>query len=319
MRAIILPPRNPSASFRILYESDWLVNAEDFPGLLADSEKTERFIGKNFATEAGIRRARRLFLNDDSLFARMGNVYKLMIDEGKRAAVEQPYLAEMAEAARRKRPKASAWVLDLACGTGFHSRLLAGEGYPVIGIDASRSMLAAAERVESAGRIQYREGDLLKPLPLDKEASLVLLLGNTLSLFSSRDQVETVLGHAAKATGKGGILLVQILNYRRLSASAVTKHGIVDGRETILTKSLQTTNDGRVALAFTASQKSPAGEWRTESESTLLQPWACKDIERAAKKVGFALKALRGSMRKSEFDAENSADCVFQFVRSSAM
>ena len=41
-------------------------------------------------------------------------------------------------------------VLDLACGTGSLSMLLAGRGYRVIGADLSEDMLAEAERKADA-------------------------------------------------------------------------------------------------------------------------------------------------------------------------
>jgi SAM-dependent methyltransferase len=320
------PPPRPTVNFRLLYESDWLVNASDSPALMAEAARLESFVGKNFRTPAGRRRARAVLLREESLFARMGNVYRLMIDERRRRAVEGPYLLEIAEEARRagasrKRPIASTLVLDLACGTGFHSRLLARAGYPVVAVDFSRSMLAEARRAHAQGAAVYRWGDLLKPLEVERPACLTLLLGNTLGLFQDTNQLDTVLRNAAQATRPGGIVLCQTLNWSRLRGrdpSVVSRRGRVEGRETVLTKSLymDEARGGGVVLTFTASKRDEKGRWQTHAESTLLRPWTPKEIEARAARAGLVLEALAGSMKKDRFDLNTSADCVFRFRRA---
>ena len=49
-------------------------------------------------------------------------------------------------------------VLDAACGTGRHSRILAARGHRVIGVDRSPEMLEKARRNVEAG--EFREGDM---------------------------------------------------------------------------------------------------------------------------------------------------------------
>ena len=333
------PPRRARVNFRILYESDWLVNAAEIPAPASNPERVESFIRKNFRTAAGLRRARAVLLGERSIFARMGNVYELMTDERKRRAAEESYLLEMAEGARgagggRKRPKAATLVLDLACGTGFHSRLLGRAGYPVVGIDFSRSMLRAARGVAASGagarsaarglRIHYQWGDLLQPIAVAPPASLTLLLGNTLSVFQTEDDLRAVLLHAAGATCPRGIVLCQVLNYARLRSlppAATTRHGKVNGRETVLTKSLQPLDDGTVLLTFAATQHETSRhgrsrEWRTSAEATRLRCWSGDEITAAARAAGLELRALWGSMSKSPFDAHESPDCVLQFRRN---
>jgi len=54
-------------------------------------------------------------------------------------------------------------VLDAACGTGRHSRVLAARGHRIIGVDRSPEMLEKARRSVGAG--EFREGSLTA-LPL---------------------------------------------------------------------------------------------------------------------------------------------------------
>lgn len=76
-------------------------------------------------------------------------------------------------------PRAGQRVVDVACGQGVLCRLLAGQGVDVVGVDAARSLIAAARErertgdratgrkgknasevsAEKLGRIEYRVGD----------------------------------------------------------------------------------------------------------------------------------------------------------------
>jgi len=56
-------------------------------------------------------------------------------------------------------------VLDAGCGQGYLSRMLAARGARVTGIDLSPRLIAKARERDVDGRIDYRLGDLSRPLP----------------------------------------------------------------------------------------------------------------------------------------------------------
>jgi SAM-dependent methyltransferase len=262
-------------------------------------------------------------LSKSNLFERMGPVYKLLVDEKARARREAPLLLELADRARaigvrRRRPVAATPVLDLACGTGFHARLLAGAGFSALGLDFSASMLdeARRRRVQGPGRVEYRRANLLEPLPVKKPAPLALLLGNTLSVFTAREERDLVMRNVAAVLCPGGLLLCQILNYRRLIERdnvTVTRHGRVRGRETILTKVLQATEDGRVVLSMNSSQKNRAGEWESASEVSVLNPLRPEELVESARQAGLILESAWGDHAKSPFDESSSVDAISLF------
>ena len=55
-------------------------------------------------------------------------------------------------------------ILDLACGIGRHSVLLAEEGYRVVGVDLSPTFIARAEELAAESgvddRVEFRVGDM---------------------------------------------------------------------------------------------------------------------------------------------------------------
>lgn len=263
----------------------------------------------------------------------MGKVYKLLVNERLRRRREEPLLLELAEragvadatrktsapharSAPRLKPRAATLVLDLGCGTGFHSRLLARAGFPVLAIDASPSMLRTARRFKTTGSIVYKWGDLLAPLPVEQPASLTLLLGNTLSVFETPRDLRRVLGHAAAATRSGGLVLCQVLNYerlRRLGTVTTVRHGRVDGRETVLTKVLQVVEDGRVLLSLTACRRGKSGAWESFGEVSTLTPVQPRALQTAARRAGLRPEAVWGGYAKEPFDPAASVDYIALF------
>jgi 2-polyprenyl-3-methyl-5-hydroxy-6-metoxy-1,4-benzoquinol methylase len=56
-------------------------------------------------------------------------------------------------------------ILDAGCGEGYLSRVLASRSAKVTGIDVSPRLIQIAREKDPDGAIEYRVGDLSKPLP----------------------------------------------------------------------------------------------------------------------------------------------------------
>jgi SAM-dependent methyltransferase len=110
-------------------------------------------------------------------------------------------------------------ILDLACGIGRHSVLLAEEGYRVVGVDLSPTFIARAE--ESAAergvddRVEFRVGDMRE---------IGMLLGDLRGEFNAVVNLFTSMGFWDEGTDReilrqlldlsapGGVLVVDIVN-----------------------------------------------------------------------------------------------------------
>ena len=99
-------------------------------------------------------------------------------------------------------PKPGERILDLATGTGWTSRLVAGRGAQVIGVDIAEDLLAAARaKARSAGlAIDYRTGDA-EALPFD-DASFDAVVSTFGVMFASRP--EAAAAELARVTKPGG-------------------------------------------------------------------------------------------------------------------
>src|SRR5213592_4685830 len=77
-------------------------------------------------------------------------------------------------------------VLDVACGTGEHARLLAAEGFVVDGLDLDQAFVRIAARKHSAGR--FFEGDMAD-FHLSHRYDAILCLFSSIGYLRSLDRI----------------------------------------------------------------------------------------------------------------------------------
>ncbi len=99
----------------------------------------------------------------------------------------------------------NARILDMPCGLGWHSLLLAEEGYRVTGVDLSKEYINnlvknAKERTLPVRSLQLNMLDFTTPEPYD----VLLCLGNSFSYFNANNmqRLTSVMGESLKPGGK---------------------------------------------------------------------------------------------------------------------
>lgn len=102
-------------------------------------------------------------------------------------------------------------VLDLGCGTGGHSLLLARSGYEVTGIDLSPSMLAEArEKARSSGiHLRLRRGDIRTARLQDRFDAVISMFAVMGYQVSGRDARRAV-ATAARHLRRGGLFVFDV-------------------------------------------------------------------------------------------------------------
>ena len=115
-------------------------------------------------------------------------------------------------------------VLDLGCGTGRHSRHLAGRGFDVTGIDLSAESLRLA-RASEGSNLRFLRQDMRLPFragPFDH----ILNLFTSFGYFDDPSDHMAVVHNIATALRPGGTLVLDYLNVRYAEAHLVAAEAV---------------------------------------------------------------------------------------------
>lgn len=111
------------------------------------------------------------------------------------------------------KPKKQASILDLCCGQGKHSQMLATLGYTnVNGLDKSSYLINRAKETSKKAKlhINYEEGDACK-LPFKSDQfDITLILGNSFGCFKSNRETLIVLQQILRTLKPEGRLLLDL-------------------------------------------------------------------------------------------------------------
>lgn len=107
-------------------------------------------------------------------------------------------------------------ILDLGCGPGLYSELLAKNGHSVIGVDYSESSIQYATRQakEKKLNIEYLKKNYLD-LDFDNQFDLIILIYLDFCVLLPEER-EKVLENIYRALKKGGLFICDVVNERNI-------------------------------------------------------------------------------------------------------
>lgn len=107
-------------------------------------------------------------------------------------------------------PPAGSRMLDVACGKGRHSKILASMGYHVTGIDISYSSIAAAKKYES-DNLDFFVHDMRLPF-WGNYFNYAFNFFTSFGYFKTRREHDDAIRTIAKSLRPAGILVIDYLN-----------------------------------------------------------------------------------------------------------
>ena len=237
--------------------------------------------------------------------------YAALIDWRSRLAREGPFLERALASAPSRR------ILDLGCGPGQHARLLASQGFDVVGVDASPSMLAQAGAA-AAPSVRFILGDLV-----DLEHLVggtfggAICLGNTLPSIRTRDGLSRLFSGLRARLLPGATFVLQVLNYEKIFATG-QRH---------LPLTLRPADDGTLVFVRLMEPR-PGGDlifspvvlrYRPDADPTVVleaserievHGWTRRELEDLLEEAGFRDRECYGSVSFSPYVAGESSDVV---------
>ena len=106
-------------------------------------------------------------------------------------------------------PKGSR-ILDVACGRGRHSRILAAEGFYVTGIDLSAASISYARQFEN-DHLEFYEHDMRLPFR-GNYFDFAFNFFTSFGYFKTRREHDDAIRTISRSLRPGGILLIDYLN-----------------------------------------------------------------------------------------------------------
>jgi SAM-dependent methyltransferase len=237
-------------------------------------------------------------------YDRLAGGYDSMIGFQGRFAKDRPFFHHLVNT------QSIRTAIDAGAGTGFHSLLLAQLGVEVTAVDISPRMLEALSKhaAEMGLSVKTLAADLAGlPDQISSPVDAVFSLGNTLAHCLSHNSLTTVLGGFRKVLRPGGLLFVQLLNYRRI---LVSREEILNIKEADGFRFTRRYEYGKELIRFTITREDLNGNAPPEVEAVELFPHVDSNVEAALRVAGVGQIQMFGSIEMGLYDPMRSKDLV---------
>jgi len=176
----------------------------------------------------------------------------------------------------------AAKILDLCCGAGDLSRLLARRGYKVTGLDGSSAMLAFAR--EKSPESEFIQGDV-RDFRLPRSFQATVCMFDSLNHVVTLDELRATFRNVY-ALLECSVFLFDLNTEHKYRTTWPGSFSIIEGSHVIAVRS-GCRVEKRIATFDAAIFREHAGKW-DRSDVALVQTWYSKDeISSTLKEVGF--------------------------------
>ena len=246
-------------------------------------------------------------LSNIEFFNQLADYYDLMIPFEKAVERKKNIFKNFITPAHK-------YAADLGCGTGTDSIALAQLGLSVTSFDTSVGMIekASANASKEKVKINFSVGNAANiPEFFNEHFDLVISLGNTFANIKKENLFKS-LKRCYEVLKKGGVLLVQILNYQK----------ILSGKERIINI---TENDayffirfydfksGHIVFNSLRVAKTELSDYSLIS--TKVYPHLKKDFEKLLSELNFKSVELHSDLQSSSYIESSSKNMVIRCTK----
>ncbi len=239
--------------------------------------------------------------------------YRRLISWSARIERERPFLLHHLPGDKKSR------ILDLGCGTGEHSRFLAEQGYEVLGVDSSPSMLEKALDTAMPDNLNFQDADLTRLNDYVGPAwNGALCLGNVIPHLNTEVALSSMLLSLRRILTDDASIVLQLLNYDRIIDTGIrylppTFRPGTNGEETVFLRLMTVQEDGMIlftptSLRFRSQDDKPVEV--VASRRVRVRGWRRDEILKHLDAAGFPRHEVFGGMRWEPWEALESPDLV---------
>jgi len=248
--------------------------------------------------------------SEDDKYSRID--YRRLIAWPERIRREAPLLEEILGSGPSRR------ILDLGVGTGEHARYLVSQGFQVVGVDSSESMIEKARDQPLPAGLELHHADIREIETVTKGIfGGAICLGNTLPHLTEPGDLGRLFGGLRRLLEPTAPLLIQVLNYHRIFTRQV-RHLPVNFRqdeegEIVFLRLMKLQTDGGVLFFPSTLRLRPGQDPPLEivaAKEVHLRGWRHTEVETALDECGFSQRTLLGSFDGSPFEPDDSADLI---------
>ncbi|MGI5855681.1 MAG: class I SAM-dependent DNA methyltransferase [Candidatus Merdivicinus sp.] len=184
-------------------------------------------------------------------------------------------------------------LLDLGCGTGSLSEVMAGIGYDVIGVDNSEEMLWAAtkKRIASGRDITYLCQEMTG-LDLYGTVDAVVCALDTLNHLTDYDDFCQAIARAALFLHPDGVFVFDLNTPYKHAEILADNAFLYDYDDVFCAWQNTLEEDGIVQMDLTIFASDEDGSYRRMEESFAERAYSLEQVEEALRRAGLVLSAL---------------------------
>ncbi|MFC1537661.1 class I SAM-dependent methyltransferase, partial [Gemmatimonadota bacterium] len=204
--------------------------------------------------------------------------------------------------------KAAVKILDLCCGQGRYSMLLAEEGYNVVGLDLSKDLLAVADQrwkvagasgADNSGRLRLVRADMRR-IPFVDAFHVMINMFTSFGYFDRDSDNQAVLDTSARALHNRGRFMIDYLNRDQVLKNLVGEDDSeIEGLT--LRQSRRISQDG-LRVEKNVQVTGPEGE---DSYNESVRLYSLSEMETMLDHSGFSLEEVFGDYDCSAWSAES--------------
>lgn len=187
-------------------------------------------------------------------------------------------------------------LLDLACGTGSISEVMAGLGYDVIGVDNSDEMLGIAmeKKFDSGLNIQYLCQDMRK-LDMFGTVDVTICALDSINHLPSIEDVEKVFEGAAFFSELGGLFIFDVNTlHKHRNILANNTFTYETGEVYCIWENTLDPETDEVSMELEFFEKLENGLYQRSSDSFSEKAYSEEQLENSLKNAGFQVLAKYG-------------------------